>query len=62
MGSPIFESDENRATRDYEDGQKAGSEATTLDAAFHGALQGFNSEEYNKGWDHGLMNQPDEDD
>ena len=58
----LFKTDEDRARDEYERGQKDGSQAGNIDAAMHGLTQGFNSEEYNEGWDNGLHNQPKDDD
>src|ERR1051326_2711663 len=53
----LSESESERAVRENNDGQKAGSQATALDKVVHriGGNTGY-SDAYNKGWENGVNN------
>jgi hypothetical protein len=57
-----FESESERAQREHNEGQEAGSEANILDQMGHNFIDSaFQSDEYNEGWENGVNNQPQDD-
>jgi hypothetical protein len=66
MNSDPSDGNKSEEQREYERGQRDGSEASILDEMGHLATLGIPaSEAYNRGWDHGNQNkseQPEEKD
>jgi hypothetical protein len=56
-----LENDSERAEREYQEGQKEGSQAGIIAKIGHD-LVGGGSDAYNKGWDNGVNNPSNDDD
>ena len=58
----LFKSESEQAKADHDEGQKEGSRAGWLEQTFHDTIdQSLRSDDYNKGWENGVNNQPKDD-
>ena len=58
----FFENDAEQAEADHNEGQQNGSQAGWLEQIAHDTVgQALRSDDYNKGWDNGVQNQPEDD-